>query len=212
VLPHPERLAEAYRRRVQPETRATRPPLAPMEDQSSTGRQGVARLLDREAASLRDQAACAPRMTRLRQRLARLEEPRPAVAEAAALHGEWPLISGRLEDCATTRHDGLETADWASKRDLIRALGQRVDVTRHEGNVVCRIDPYPRANDPEKKVCNFVGGEPQLPCATPSSLTVSSPAASTPALHLRFTYRRQRSSWIVSRSMASRRPCSIVPK
>ena len=101
LLPHPERLAEAYRRRLQPETRAKRTPLATMEDQSSKGRQGVARLIDSYAESLIDKAEFEPRITRLRQRLARLEEQRQALAAEAALHGELQLIIGRLEDCAT---------------------------------------------------------------------------------------------------------------
>jgi site-specific DNA recombinase len=46
LLTHPERLAEEYRRRLQPETRATRTPLTTIEDQISKGRQGVARLID----------------------------------------------------------------------------------------------------------------------------------------------------------------------
>jgi site-specific DNA recombinase len=47
LVPHPERLAEAYRRRLQPAPRAQRTPLATIEDQISQGRQGVARLIDR---------------------------------------------------------------------------------------------------------------------------------------------------------------------
>jgi site-specific DNA recombinase len=47
LVTHPERLAEASRRRLQPETRATRTPLATIEDQIRQGRQGVARLIDR---------------------------------------------------------------------------------------------------------------------------------------------------------------------
>jgi hypothetical protein len=58
---------------------------------------------------------------------------------------------GRLEDCAARLHAGWETADWASQRDRIRALGTRVEVARNEGNGVFRIDPYPSDNDPEKK-------------------------------------------------------------
>jgi hypothetical protein len=34
-----------------------------------------------------------------------------------------------------------------------------VEVARNAVNVVFRIDSYPDDNDPEKKVCNFVGGE-----------------------------------------------------
>jgi len=151
LLTHPERLAEEYRRRLQPEPRAKRTPLATIEDQISKGRQGVARLIDSYAEGLIDKAEFEPRLTRLRQRLARLEEQRQALAEEAALHGELQLIIGRLEDFAAKLHDGLETADWASQRDLIRALVKRVEVARNEVNVVFRIDPYPSDNDPEKK-------------------------------------------------------------
>jgi site-specific DNA recombinase len=151
LLTHPERLAEAYRRRLQPETRATHTPLATIADQISKVRQGVARLIDSYAERLIDKSEFEPRITCLRQRLACLEEQRQALAEEAALHGELQLIIGRLEDFATTLHDGLETADWASKRALIRALVKQVEVARHEGNVVLRIDPYPGDGDPEKK-------------------------------------------------------------
>jgi site-specific DNA recombinase len=46
LLAHPERLAEEYRRRLQPGTRTTRTPLTTMEGQISKLRQGVARLID----------------------------------------------------------------------------------------------------------------------------------------------------------------------
>src|SRR5262249_13418099 len=98
-----------------------------------------------------DKSECEPRLTRLRQRVARLEEQRQALAEEAALQGALQLIMGRLEDCAATRHDGLAMADWARPRDLLRALVKRVEVARHEVNVVFRIDPYPSDTDPEKK-------------------------------------------------------------
>jgi hypothetical protein len=158
LLDHPERLAEAYRRRLQPETRTKRTPLTTVEGQISQRRQGVARLIDRSAEGLIDKGECEPRVPRLRQRLARLEEQRQALADEAAVHGELPLILGRLEDVATKLHDGLEAADWASKRDLIRALLKRVEVARDAVNIVLRIDPYPGDADPEKKVGNFVGG------------------------------------------------------
>jgi hypothetical protein len=73
------------------------------------------------------------------------------LAEEAAWPGELQRIIGRLEDFAARLHDGLETAAWASQRDLIRALGKRVEVARNEINGVFRIDPYPSDNDPEKK-------------------------------------------------------------
>jgi len=181
LLAHPERLAEEYRRRLQPETRANRPSLAPVEAQIGTLRQGVARLIDSYAEGLIDKDEFEPRMTRLRQRLARLDEPRQAGADEAALQTELPRIIGRLEDFATQVHSGLEVADWSSKRDLIRALVKRVEVARDDVNIVFRIDPYPGDPDPEKKVCNFVGGVLIPPCGAPLSGDVSPPDSRTPA-------------------------------
>ena len=158
LLTHPERLAEEYRRRLQPETHAKRPPLATVEGQIGQLRQGVARLIDSYAEGLIDKGEFEPRVTRLRQRLARLEEQRQALADEAALHGELQLIIGRLENFAAKLHAGLEAADWVSKRDLIRALVKRVEVARDDVNIVFRIDPYPGDGDPEKKSLQLCRG------------------------------------------------------
>ena len=151
LLAHPERLAEEYRRRLQPETRTKRTPLSTLEGQISKLRQGVARLIDSYAEGLIDKGEFEPRVTRLRQRLARVEEQHQALADEAALQGELQLIIGRLEDFAAKLHDGLEAADWASQRDLIRALVKRVEVARDDVNIVFRVDPYPGDTDIEKK-------------------------------------------------------------
>jgi site-specific DNA recombinase len=158
LLTHPERLAEEYRRRLQPETRAKRTPLATVEGQIGKLRQGVARLIDSYAEGLIDKGEFEPRVTRLRQRLARLEEQRQAFADEAAMQGELQLIIGRLEDFAAKLHDGLEAADWTSQRDLIRALVKRVEVARGNVNIVFRIDPYQGDNDPEKKSLQLCRG------------------------------------------------------
>src|SRR4029453_1592297 len=147
--------------RLQPETRAKRTPLATIEGQIGKLRQGVARLIDSYAEGLIDKGEFEPRVTRLRHRLARLEEQRQALADEAAVQGELQLIIGRLEDFAAKLHDGLETADWASQRDLIRALVKRVEVAPNEVNIVFRIDPYPSDNDPEKKSLQLCRGRDQ---------------------------------------------------
>jgi site-specific DNA recombinase len=88
LLAHPERLAEAYRRRLPPETHAQRTPLAMLEEPFGKMRQGVARVIDSDADGLIDQGEFAPRMTRLRQRLAHLEGQRQQLADEAARHAE----------------------------------------------------------------------------------------------------------------------------
>jgi len=167
LLAHPERLAEEYRRRLQPGTRTKRTPLITIEGQISKLRQGVAQLIDSYAEGLIDKGEFEPRVTRLRQRLARLEEQRQALADEAALQGELLLIIGRLEDFAAKLRDGLEAADWASKRDLIRTLVKRVEVARDDVNVVFRIDPYPSDTDPGKKSLQLCRGRDRAPLRGP---------------------------------------------
>ena len=64
---------------------------------------------------------------------------------------ELRLIIGRLEDFAARVHTGLETADWLSKRELIRALVKRVEVAHDLVHVVFRVDQHPVEPRPEKK-------------------------------------------------------------
>jgi len=163
LLAHPERLAEEYRRRLQPETRIPRTPLAALEEQLGKLRQGVARVIDSYADGLIDKGEFEPRILRLRQRMARLEEQRQQLAEEATLHTELQLIIGRLEDFAAKVHGGLEEADWASKRDLIRTLVKRVEVARDQVNIVFRVDPYSSDADPEKKSLQLCRGSGEPP-------------------------------------------------
>src|SRR5438094_9940738 len=148
LLAHPERLAEEYRRRLQPGTRTKRTPLSTVESQISKLRQGVARLIDSYADGLVDKGEVEPRRLRVRRRMPRLDAERQQLADDATLHTELQLIIGRLEDFAAKVHGGLEEADWASKRDLIRTLVKRLEVARDQVNIVFRVEPYYSEADP----------------------------------------------------------------
>src|SRR2546428_1573156 len=106
----------------------------------------------------------------MRKRMARLEEQRQQLAEEATHHTELQLIIGRLEDFAAKVHGGLEEADWASKRDLIRTLVKRVEVARDQVNIVFRVDPYSNDADPEKKSLQLCRGS-SVPTAGQLSLS-----------------------------------------
>jgi site-specific DNA recombinase len=106
LLAHPERLAEEYRRRLPPDTRPQRPALDTVEAHLGKLRQGLARLIDRDAEGLMDQHAFTPRLLRGRRRIAAVEAQRRQLADAAAQHRALPLLMGRLEDVAATGHHG----------------------------------------------------------------------------------------------------------
>ena len=45
----------------------------------------------------------------------------------------------------------LATADWATKREIMRALVRRVEIDKQEVTVVFRVGPDPYGQPPEKK-------------------------------------------------------------
>ena len=71
LLAHPERVAEEYQRRLQPERWDAPRPRPRLEAQIGKVRQGVARLIDSYAEGLMEKHEFEPRITRLRQRIAR---------------------------------------------------------------------------------------------------------------------------------------------
>ena len=158
LLAHPERVAEAYRRRLPAPASGTRQAQATLATQLGKVRQGLARLIDSYAEGLLEKHEFAPRITRLRQRLAALEEQRQPLLDAAAFQTELHLIIGRLEDFATKLHAGLAEADWLRKREMIRALVKRVEVTQDQVNVVFRVDSYQGEANPEKKSLQLCRG------------------------------------------------------
>jgi site-specific DNA recombinase len=158
LLAQPERLAEEYRRRLHAPGRAKRQEQPTFDAQIGKLRQGLARLIDSYAEGLIDKQEFEPRITRLRQRLTALEEQAQQLQDEAALQTELQLIIGRLEDFAAQVHGGLAAADWTSKRELIRALVKRVEVTQDQVNVVFRVDQRPTEPDPAKKSLQLCRG------------------------------------------------------
>jgi len=158
LLAHPERLAEEYRRRLQPASSTKHPARATVAAHLGKLRQGLARLIDSYADGLIDKQEFEPRILRLRRRIAQAEEQRQQLVDAETLQTELQLIIGRLEDFAAQVHTGLAAADWGRKRDLIRALVKRVEVARDGVNIVFRIDPYSGDADPEKKSLQLCRG------------------------------------------------------
>jgi site-specific DNA recombinase len=151
LLDHPERLAEEYRRRLHAPARAKWQEQRTIEAQLGKLRQGLARLIDSYTEGLIEKHEFEPRLSRLRQRITHLEAQQQQLVDEAGLQTELRLIIGRLEDFASKVHTGLEEADWSRKRELIRALVQRVDVAHEQVHVVFRVDHIPVAANSEKK-------------------------------------------------------------
>ena len=149
LLNDTDRVEREYQRRLQ----------APSKDndvrdgtdrQLAKIRQGIARLIDTYTEGFIDKDEFEPRIKRLRQRQSDLEEKLQQLNQEVNQQQNLRLIISQLEDFAAKVTDGLASADWNAKRELIRTLVQRVEITQDDVNVVFRIPSSPFEFSPER--------------------------------------------------------------
>ena len=151
LLEQPQRLEQEYRRRLEtPRPDPVGADLATAQTQRSKVRQGVARLIDSYAEGFIDKEEFEPRIARLRQRLASLEEQARQLADEATLHQDLRLLIGRLEEFAGQVSQHLDAADWDASRELIRTIVARVEIDQTQVRVVFRVPPDPFVPSPEQ--------------------------------------------------------------
>jgi hypothetical protein len=158
LLENPRRLEDEYRRRLAaPEID---PDLDTIKAQIAKVKQTISRLIDGYADGLIDKDEFTLRIRRIKERSARLEEQLRSQVELAAQRRELLLLITRLEDFFARIKDGLQHADWNTKRDLVRALVRRVDIGPDGVNVVFRVHPaIPSSVPPEGIMPDCTRGE-----------------------------------------------------
>ena len=154
LLEDPQRVEQEYRRRLAPPEADER---SGVESQLAKLRQGVARLIDSYAEGLIEKAEFEPRIGRLRERIAALEEQAQQMAQAAMLQDDLRLIIGRLDEFAARVKGGLVEADWPTRRELIRAVVKRVEVGKGDVTIVFRVSPDPFVESPDRGTLQHCG-------------------------------------------------------
>jgi site-specific DNA recombinase len=139
LLAQPARLEQAYRQRLHPD----QPSEAShgLETQMSKLRRGLARLIDSYADGLIDKQEFEPRVTHMRARLQHLEAQMQHLQAEGEMEEEVRLIMGRLETFAARVHNGLQQADFHTRREIMRSLVKRVEVDQQHLRVVFRVNP-----------------------------------------------------------------------
>ncbi len=148
LLEQPHRLEQEYRQRLtvrsEQETERTA-----VERQRDKLRQGLARLIDSYTEGYLEKLEFESRVIRQRQRIAALDEQVRQLADAEVLQHELRLLIGRLEDFAAQVEEGVEAADWLTRREIIRTLVSRVEIDHTQVNVVFRVPPDPFVASPD---------------------------------------------------------------
>jgi hypothetical protein len=144
VLHEPERVAQEYRQRLQPAPPAEE--ARGVETQLAKLQRGRARLLDAYTEGLVEKAEFDTRMTQVRGRIQQLEQQARQLRDLEQEDQELRLLAGSLDRFAAQVREGLAAADWATRREIIRALVKRVEIDQEQVRVVFRISPTtPRA-------------------------------------------------------------------
>jgi site-specific DNA recombinase len=147
LLREPQRLeAEYHQRRAAPDDQTA--DQAAVDNQRTKLRQGMARLIDSYTEGFVQKEEFEPRIARLRQRLAALDDQARQLADEAVLQRELRLLIGRLEDFAAQVNVGLDSADWSTRREITRTLVKRVEIAHTHVNVVFRVTPTPFVANP----------------------------------------------------------------
>jgi site-specific DNA recombinase len=149
LLKNPQRLQQEYQRRLDKPDRENED-LTTTQAQLNKIRQGIARLIDSYAEGFIEKQEFEPRIKRLRQRLAELEDRDRQLRAQLTQQTELQLVITQLEDFASKLKDGLAEADWLTKRELIRTLVQRVEIGPEKVNIVFRVIPDPFESSPDR--------------------------------------------------------------
>jgi site-specific DNA recombinase len=142
LLEQPDRLEQEYRHRL-----ATTDDQAADQTASELQRtklsHGLTRLIDSYTEGFLEKQEFESRVTRQRQRIAALDEQIRQFADAASTQRELRLLIGRLENFAAQVENGLDAADWLTRREIIRTLVSRVEIDHTQVNVMFRVPPDP---------------------------------------------------------------------
>ena len=166
VLKHPQRLKTEYERRLDILERNEKDKYdtAALEKQQRNLEKGKSRLIDSYAAGLIDHEDFEPKIRQLKVKLQQVERQIEQCNQQEVTQFELFLVINRLEDFAKAVNDKLDSIDFHTKREIIRALVKRVEIHKEEIVVVFRIEPEGGLNDDGGPVRNKTGEKSMQDC------------------------------------------------
>ena len=138
LLRHPQLLRKEYERRLaSPADSGTQ---ASLKKQATAVQRSVDRLIDAYTDGLLDRTELDPRLARARSRLAKLHEQLTDMEtesrEQSALHRALACLDSFTESIASN----LESADWSTRREILRTLIGRVRIEPDQIRIIYRIN------------------------------------------------------------------------
>jgi site-specific DNA recombinase len=143
VLRHPERLEKEYQRRLDrlEQDEQIGHDIDTLQKQKRNLEKGKSRLIDSYTDGVIEKNEFEPKIGKLKIKIKQIEEQIEICKQKDSSQLELFLVINQLEEFSKTIHHKLETIDFDTKREIIRALVKRVEIYKDEVTIVFRIDP-----------------------------------------------------------------------
>jgi site-specific DNA recombinase len=113
-------------------------------------KRGISRMLDLYQDGELEKEEFEPRYARARRRLSVLDSEAVAISERITREENLGTVLMSFEQYAKRVRDGLESATWATRREIIRTLVKRIEIDEEDVHIVYRIGEPPFVSNPER--------------------------------------------------------------
>ena len=143
LLAEPERVRAEYERRLRSTHKKKCPPAEQLAKMIGKMRSGMTRLIDAYQEGHLEKADFEMRITRLKDRLRKLESEAQTAGKAAWERANLQVMIEHVEMFAERVQAGLLDADWSTRREIMRALIKQVEVGEDGIRIVYKVHPCP---------------------------------------------------------------------
>ncbi len=163
LLAEPERVRVEYEQRLRGSHKKNGRPAEQVAKMMGKVRSGMTRLIDAYQEGHLEKADFESRMLGLKERLQKLEKEEEAASAAAWERANLQIMIEHVEMFAERVKTGLQEADWQTRRDILRALIQQVEVGEDGVRIVYKVQPSPFEAGPERGRSQHCWGRERRP-------------------------------------------------
>jgi site-specific DNA recombinase len=149
LLSDPERVRREYEGRLRGAHKKAGRPTEQLSRLIGSVRRGITRLIDAYQEGFLERDEFEPRIRIAKERLAKLETEARAAADREAEDQGVRTAIDQLRSFAARVRDGLEDADWGTRREILRALIRKVEVGDDAIRIEYKVGPLPFDRGPD---------------------------------------------------------------
>lgn len=144
LLENPVRLQLEYQRRL---SQIQQPPrnneIALIQKQIKNIKRGISRLIDSYTNGYIEKYEFEPRISHMKDRLKNLKAQELKHTENELMFNDVEQVIGRIETFSKIIQERLNNVDWSTKREIMRTLIKRVEISKNDVNVVFKLTDIP---------------------------------------------------------------------